>query len=625
MDEKVIKRILNILVLAVLALGVYMRVHQFLLGRSLWEDEAHFALNFLNRSYLGLLKPLDYVQAGPVLYLLTVKTFTLIFGYNEYAFRALPFILSLVTLPLIYYIIKELTKSSVAALMGLFLFSVNLAVIYFSSELKPYGVDVCLYLVMVFLATTEHAYIAKHRHWLLAVAGCVCMLYSNASFVVLFCIACYMLLNWYNARRVNKGDILVLASWAVVFLANYFVFIYHHPSEAQQKYNYTFAFAPANVFSHEFLAFIKLRYNEIFFDLMLYVSRGYGFIYVAPFLFVVGIVYAICKRQYALLIFTLLPVLVHLVMSMLHVYPFVYRLILYLVPGLITLLVYGAYAVALLIARYLHMVVAALFVLFCCYGFTLPSFQQYPLWFREVKPSLDYINRNYAHTNLYVTTPYTLYKYYLQRGYAKDSLFEGIEWNITPKQYYEVTDDEATNYVLLHATDPSVDGYAAVLADLRKRNLIAKEFQYKTYTVSEIKPMRPHATDTNFRTIDERSLANTKAFDLNNEHVFAIWSNEPVSVSTDLPEGYYRLSIVSKGTPLGGIYPHLNVAVNKDSVGSYFTTATYTSADLYFYQKQAGTATITVRMDNDAQDLKKREDRNAFIHKIYINKATMKN
>jgi|GEM_PF-1047199 len=619
--EKATKRTAGALILLILAIGIYMRVHQFLLGRSLWEDEAHFALNFLNHSYKGLLKPLDYVQAGPILYLLTVKTFVLIFGYNECAFHALPFILSILTLPLMYFITLQLTKSRVAAVVALFLFAVNLAVIYFSSELKPYGVDVCMYLLMVYLALSQHAFVEKHRHWLLAVFGCLAMLYSNASFIVLFCIAAYMLYNWQKAHRVNKADILVLASWAVVFAVNYRLFIYHHPSEAQQKYNYAFAFCPPNVFSAAFVNFIKLRYNEIFYYLLLYITPSYGFRYIAPALFIVAIVYAICKRQYTLLLFTCLPILLHLVISMLKVYPFVYRLILYLVPAFMVLLAYGTYIVATVIARYTHIVVAALFTLFCCYGFTLPSFQQYPLWFREIRPSLDYINKYYPHTNLYVTTPYTLYKYYLQTGYVKDSLFEGLEWNIIPAQYYELTDDESSNYILLHASDSTVDGYTAVMADLRKRGLIVKEFRYMTYAVTELKPAGPHAADTNFRTIDERSLRNASSFDLNNEHVFALWSNDPVSITTNLPAGYYKISVVSKGTPLGGVYPHLQLHVNNDSLGSYYTTASYTGNDFYFHQLYSGIASISIKMDNDAQDLKKHEDRNAFIHKIYINKA----
>lgn len=235
------------------------------------------------------------------------------------------------------------------------------------------------------------------------------------------------------------------------------------------------------------------------------------------------------------------------------------------------------------------------------------------------------MNKYYPHANIYVTTPYTLYKYYNLTGYAKDSLYEGIEWNITPRQYYELVADEPADYILFHATDPAVDGYKDVMDDLRAKHLIVKEFSYKTYTVSEIKPLHPHARDTNFRSLDYRDLANSNTFDLNGKHVLALWSNEPATVATSLPAGYYKVTILSKGTPLGGIYPHLDVYANDDSIGNFYTPADYAATDFYFYQKQPGKATIKIHMDNDAQDLEKKEDRNAFIHKVYINKAAAGN
>ena len=50
-------------------LGLPLRVSAYLLDFPLWWDEAFVGVNLLRRDYLGLLRPLDYGQVGPFLFL----------------------------------------------------------------------------------------------------------------------------------------------------------------------------------------------------------------------------------------------------------------------------------------------------------------------------------------------------------------------------------------------------------------------------------------------------------------------------------------------------------------------------------------------------------------------------
>ncbi len=620
LSEQKYNRLTQITFILILLLGLYLRCYQYLMGRSLWEDEAHLALNFITRGYLALLKPLDYIQAAPPLFLFSVKTFTLLFGYGPCALRALPFLASVVTLPLFYYILLELTKNRITALLGFFVFAVNAAVIYFSSELKTYELDVASYLLMIYLTVSSHKRVKEKRNLWLGIAGCICMLYSNVAFIILFCIACHILMHWYRNRKADKQELKVLIAWATVFVLYFFSFIYHHPYAAIQRANYAFGFPPLPLFSPAFHHFMSDSISEICFRLLLYVSEAYGFGYVLFFFFLVAIGHALYKKQYSFLLFTCLPVLIHFLLSLFKVYPFWYRLILYLVPPLIALMSYGAVLTASFIAHRLKAtwITGGIVLLACGYFFTEPSFRNFPIYFREVKPVLTYLDRNYPRSYIYITTPYTLYKYHQLTGIVKDSLYEGLEWNISPEQYFEAVSGARSNYILFHATDSSVDGYQKVMEALKKRNLVVKEFSYKSYTVSEITAIPKAQTGLSLTYLD---FDKEHTFDLNGKKVMALWDNQAVKAHPlYLEQGNYTIKIVSQGTPVRQIFPHINISINGKRTFDFHTSGTCTSQSFDLDQITTGNIILETGMDNDAIDESRKEDRNAFIYSIVLEK-----
>src|SRR5689334_23171439 len=78
--------------------GALVRLVQYASNRSLWSDEAMLALNIVDRSYLELLKPLDYNQAAPPLFLWLEKLAVQLLGNNEYALRLVPLTAGLIAL-----------------------------------------------------------------------------------------------------------------------------------------------------------------------------------------------------------------------------------------------------------------------------------------------------------------------------------------------------------------------------------------------------------------------------------------------------------------------------------------------------------------------------------------------
>jgi hypothetical protein len=616
MPEQNIKydRLIRISFFIILAVGLGLRFYQYLMGRTLWEDETHLALNYIKYGYIRLLQPMDFIQAAPLIFNYATKTFGLLFNYNELSLRAFPFIWSVLTLPLFYHIALQLTKRPAVALISFLLFSVNMVLIYFSTELKPYAVDVSVYLLMVYLTMSMHPYVVKHRTALLAVGGCVCILSSNVTFIVLICIGCYMLMKWVRNRSIPASDIIIIASWAVVFLTNYFLFIHNHPATHDQRVNYAFAFCPTNVFSPAFASFMSTTIRETFFTMLLMISSAYGFAWVLLLIVLVAVGYILFRKQWALLIFVVLPILLHLALSALKLYPFWYRLILYLVPCFIIIISLGTWLIAEFLMQKTHKAVGVAFVLLCCVFFTNKSIAGFPMWPKQITPALEFVNSN-AGKHVYLIDPVNAYRYYYYRGKVKDSVYAELPWTMTPEEYYHLMEGEQNEYILFYGAP--VDngfqwGFGDVIKDLKAKHLFVKNLEARGFGVGVVKPLNP--IDSNVLVVGYEDFEGKYTSPA--EKIITLWGWEVVSNPVPIKAGAHAITIVSKGTPVKGEYPHLHVFVNDREVGAFYTTHSYGDATFRFSLDSNTSARIRLTMDNDLREVD--EDRNAFISRMYI-------
>ena len=131
------------LLIGLIGLGVVLRVAQYLANRSLWADEASLALNLIERPLGSLTRPLDFNQAAPVGFLFVEGVVARVAGFSEYALRFFPLVAGVVSLPLFAWLARRLLSEAAAAVATL-LFAVADGLIYYSSEVKPYGIDVAV-------------------------------------------------------------------------------------------------------------------------------------------------------------------------------------------------------------------------------------------------------------------------------------------------------------------------------------------------------------------------------------------------------------------------------------------------------------------------------------------------
>jgi len=317
-------------------IGYLLAIFQYAFNRSLWLDEAKLALNIIDKSYLELTQPLHSVQVAPVLYLWITKFITVLIGNTEYALRLFPLLCFFVSVVLMVKLTERLTLNRVIVWFVTALFCVSPNFIFYASEVKQYGVDVMVVLLLYYLFIRSYKNI-KSKVITLSVVGVLCIFLSNISIIILFTIGLYVL---FYKRKILKQMLIPGSVWLLAFGVYYSLFVYNHPSTEGMQVYWAGAFMPINPFSFEFWQWILVTSQSVF----SYVLGGtsYFIIYgTISGVFLMGLFYLIRDREYKMLFFIGVPVAIHLVLSAVKLYPFSTRLLIYQVPLYVFVLGYG--------------------------------------------------------------------------------------------------------------------------------------------------------------------------------------------------------------------------------------------------------------------------------------------
>ncbi len=151
---------------AFVILGIVARTVRYVMRFPLWEDECYVCVNFFHRGYLDLLKPLEYHQVGPFLWLWLEKTAVLLFGFNELSLRLFAFVGSILSLLLFYHLVSRVIAGP-ARLIGIAFFAVGYPCLRYAAEAKLYPYDLFTSLVLMVL-WVEWLHRPDRRRWLWA-------------------------------------------------------------------------------------------------------------------------------------------------------------------------------------------------------------------------------------------------------------------------------------------------------------------------------------------------------------------------------------------------------------------------------------------------------------------------
>jgi hypothetical protein len=183
------------------ALGVVLRLFRYGRNFPLWGDESFVAVNFIARSYGDLLRPLEYGQICPVLFLWIERLVVNRLGFSEWSLRLFPLVCGVASIVVFCHVAGRVVRG-MPLLLAVAIFAVSFHPIRHAAEVKPYASDLLAALVLLALAlrwqrTPERALWL----WLLVVAAPFVVALSHPALFIAGGVSLSLALPVWKARR----------------------------------------------------------------------------------------------------------------------------------------------------------------------------------------------------------------------------------------------------------------------------------------------------------------------------------------------------------------------------------------------------------------------------------------
>jgi hypothetical protein len=204
-----------------LLIGLLTRAIRYYLCFPLWDDESFLCVNLIDRGYADLLHPLDYHQVAPILFLWSERTIVKLLGFSEYSLRLIPFACSIASL-FVFRKVAERLLSGPALVIAVAVFAVSYPGIRYAAEAKPYGTDLFVSLVMLWLVVEW-----QHRRdlRLLQILAAIMPFVLGISYPAVFAAGGYSLLVcgilW--GKQGTKSEWIVWGLWNASLVASFAV------------------------------------------------------------------------------------------------------------------------------------------------------------------------------------------------------------------------------------------------------------------------------------------------------------------------------------------------------------------------------------------------------------------
>jgi hypothetical protein len=425
------KNIYQIISYLLVLTGISIRIYHYLMNKSFWLDEALLSNNIINKNFAELLEPLNNLQIAPIGFLFAQKISVLLFGANEFALRLFPLLSGISSVIFFYLLLKRIVNEKIVVL-GLVLFIFGKSLLYFSQEAKQYNLDVLCYIVLFYFfyrrKIVENSYI---KLIIIGISGGILVWFSHISIIILFCISIILFLETLfkeDKKRLVKL-LIPIAIWGLSICVNYFFFLHNNSNETDQIKAFTsINYFPPTPFKLENLSWFYF----ITIHLIEYPLGTLSGIFVFSIM-LLGIFNIIRTKKYWILLMGT-PILLHFVLSLLKLYPFYSRFILYTTVYIIVLVLMGFE----LIIRWKSLwgyIASCIFVL-AIMARPIKNCLT-PFYFEEIRPVISYVEKKHQQDDIvYIHSAAShSYKFYEQRFDLPPKVIIGNTYTFNQKKF----------------------------------------------------------------------------------------------------------------------------------------------------------------------------------------------
>lgn len=401
------------------ALGAAVRLEQYMFNRSLWLDESLMALNLLHRSFAQLTKPLDYQLVAPLAWLFAEKSCVALFGPRELSLRLVAIVGGILALVLLALLARRLLSPR-AALVTVSLFALSPPLVYYSSELKPYGSDPAasaLLWLLGFWALRRPPSGLKLS--VLAITGAALLWFSHPVLFVACGFASAVIAasladrDWTRVARFGP----VFAVWAASFAVDYWLTLRTSSQNVGLPHVYPFFTLPIRLSTLDMALQSVLGLQQPAITLLLGVTL---------FAAVIGVLYFWMQDRPGCC-FLVLPLFFALAASSCHLYPLPGRFYLFFSPALFLLVGAGVEEICRT-ASSRAVPAALLLLLFFQPLVTTAQVVRHHMPAEELRPVLQYVQGHQQPGDTWYVYYYarTMYQYYAEAyGFKGDNVVLG--------------------------------------------------------------------------------------------------------------------------------------------------------------------------------------------------------
>lgn len=458
------KRIFYILSIALIfVIGLILRFIAFLFSRPLWIDECLLFNNIYLKGFFDFFAPLFYFQSAPPIFLMLEKFVMHFYGIGEKALRLIPFLSSLISLPVFYVFSKKFLKTPLAVTIATALFAINANCIFYAQELKQYSTDIlCFMILFIILNRISVANISKNDKLIYCLSTVLFPLFSLTSY---FVIGSWFLRELFVGRKEIKNLLILQIPMLAV--------LYFYYTKVLYPQRFSILMISQDYWNLGFLSFEPIRDLHIIKAAILYFFIPCTFFITIAILLLLGI-FLLCreyKQKENSLLINIFPIVI--LCSFLNMYPIIGRSILYMIPAIIVLAAKGFDLVSGTKKILSAIIVITYIVSF--HNYNVDYFKKCfksNIWFcrfldkqyPNVKDAFNILKENYKNGDVVIITSmaqneYNYYKKYYKFSPTKEITIGYMDDNKAPYYIGELDKliEPNTNYWFFYVTDYSND------------------------------------------------------------------------------------------------------------------------------------------------------------------------